>query len=149
MKQRGRKSLAELTTPVDLKRLQPPEELSDKQQAFFVQIVNSLPADYFGPSDAPLLAAYCTSVDYWLDATAIVNRDGQVLESINGNQYAHPAIKLVVLHSGNMASLAQKLRLNPASRISSSAAAKGGRSAGAAPPWEDKGDGDPAPGLPN
>src|SRR4028119_2341521 len=61
---RGRKSAAELAligpNGVETRRrLEAPADLSTEQAEVWRGVVNTLPADWFGPGSAPVLAALC------------------------------------------------------------------------------------------
>jgi hypothetical protein len=63
----GRKSSAELAAlvmpgPHVVERPPPPYELTDQESAVWIQVVNSMPADYFAPSQHALLIQYCRHV---------------------------------------------------------------------------------------
>lgn len=66
MKQRGRKSAAALTianSDVHLvQRPAPPAELTALQRHFWVEIANSLPADWWGDENKALLSEYCRTL---------------------------------------------------------------------------------------
>ena len=65
MNKRGRESAAELSVvPIDVKlhRPEPPEALREPEAKVWREIVSSLPAGWFNPSNEPLLAAYCRHV---------------------------------------------------------------------------------------
>lgn len=62
MAERGRKSVASLAVaaPVGIdSRLSPPSNLTAAQKAEWVCVINSRPADWFGPENAAMLAQYC------------------------------------------------------------------------------------------
>jgi len=62
MAERGRKSVASLAvaTPVGIdSRLAPPGTLTAAQKAEWVCVVNSRPAEWFGPENAAMLIQYC------------------------------------------------------------------------------------------
>jgi hypothetical protein len=66
MKQRGRKSLASLAVAdasVHLvERPAPPEILTAQQRAYWVEISNALPAEWFRDDNKQLLAEYCKTL---------------------------------------------------------------------------------------
>lgn len=102
MKQRGRKSAAELASPTapDRKppRLDPPSFLTNAAKALFSAIVASVDRKHFVKSDVPLLATFVQ--------TTLVARQG----TDNFAQFERAA-RL-------QASLAVRLRLTPSARIS-------------------------------
>ena len=59
MKKRGAPSAAELTVVrVSNDRLEPPDNMTESEQAEWTRIVNSMPTAAFRPSDIPLLRTY-------------------------------------------------------------------------------------------
>ena len=104
MRQRGRKSAAELATlpGVDGKppRLKPPPHLNDDERSLFDELVGACDPRHFVESDLPLLASY-------VQATLIA-RDA-----------AHAPSKIVLWEKAvrMQATLATRLRLSPQSRI--------------------------------
>jgi len=65
--QRGRVSSAalELKAPAKLERVdrqRPPHDLTDEETEVWSAVVNAEPADWFSPSNAPMLAQYCRHV---------------------------------------------------------------------------------------
>lgn len=63
---RGRKSSAELEIAGNVEKLDarplPPDSLSDRGQDIWLQVVNSMPSDWFKPETRPLLQMYCEHV---------------------------------------------------------------------------------------
>ena len=104
MRQRGRKSAAELATlpGVDGKppRLKPPPHLNDDERLLFDELVGACDPRHFVESDLPLLASY-------VQATLIA-RDA-----------AHAPSKIVLWEKAvrMQATLATRLRLSPQGRI--------------------------------
>jgi P27 family predicted phage terminase small subunit len=119
-------------------RLKPPVYLTPEQKKEWRAITNSLPADYFKPSDVPLLAAFCCAATFYKQAAAEVARDGVTVEVVGkGRRMAHPAANMLVTQSSAMAQLAVKLRLCPSSRYDEkTAATKANASKDAKRPWE-------------
>ena len=65
MKQRGRKSQAQLSTtaPVqEIPRVPPPAELSEYEAHVWSSVVNTKPADWFQSDTLPLLLSYCKHI---------------------------------------------------------------------------------------
>lgn len=65
MQQKGRKSVQSLTIVLLGRKPPPPPPagLSEEATATWRAVTESLPPDYFRPSDLPLLEAYCTSAE--------------------------------------------------------------------------------------
>ena len=135
---RGRKSAGDLTVvAISGARLLPRPGLTEEQLTEWHAIVNSLPADYFRPGDAPLLAAFCVAAVFHQRAADDIERRGMTLVSEKGNEYVNPSHQLLTSQASAMAQLAQKLRLCPSARMSGkSAERKGGERAKTARPWE-------------
>lgn len=130
---RGRASAASQLSLVAASsaRLPAPDDLSDEAKAFWERIVASLPADYFRPSDVPLLHAYVTASELKAEADKAVKRNGII---IGGK--ANPAVKIALLQGAQLASLAVKLRLCPSTRMRA-VSAKLREAHSNRRPWED------------
>jgi P27 family predicted phage terminase small subunit len=139
---RGRKSIADLTVvKVSDKRLPPPPGLTPDQVEQWSSIVNSLPAEYFRPGDAPLLAAFCIASVFHQRAADDIERRGICLCDDKGREYVNPNHQMLTSQASAMAQMAVKLRLCPSARMSGKAAnGKSGQSAKGARPWESIGD---------
>ena len=135
---RGRKSIADLTVgKVSDRRLSPPAGLTPDQVEQWQSIVNSLPADYFRPGDAPLLAAFCIASVFHQRAADDIERRGICLCDDKGREYVNPNHQMLTSQASAMAQMAVKLRLCPSARMSGKAASgKGGARAKGARPWE-------------
>lgn len=138
---RGRKSAASESVTslpgMSSARIQPPEHmpLDDQMRALWDEIVRSLPADYFRPGDAPLLAAYCMATVFYMRAAEEI-QEGPTLMDDKGRRYANPAGQLLNTQAAAMAQLAVKLRLCPSARYSTRGASSKTDNAGAAnKPW--------------
>ena len=137
---RGRKTFGALNVvAVSDQRLQPPATLTEEQCAEWSAIVNSLPADYFRPGDAPLLAAFCVASVFHRRAAADIEARGISLRTDRGHEYINPSHQMLTSQASAMAQMAVKLRLCPSARMTGKAAqsrssdgAKGSR------PWDDQ-----------
>lgn len=136
---RGRKSLADLSVVrVGDERIEAPPSLTKEQFEEWRRIVNSLPADYFRPGDAPLLAAYCVAISFHKRAAADIEKRGISLVNERGNEYANPSHQLLTSQASVMAQLAVKLRLCQSGRMTGKAAkAKSGEEARVKRPWDE------------
>jgi len=136
---RGRKSLAELTVvAIGGQRIEPPASLTPEQADEWHQIVNSLPADYFRPGDAPLLAAFVVASVFHRRAAQDIESRGIALVDEKGKEYVNPSHQMLTSQASAMAQMAVKLRLCPSARMTGKAAQS--RNAGPAKkarPWED------------
>lgn len=139
---RGRKSIADLTVvKVSDQRIPAPSTLTPEQAEEWTSIVNSLPADYFRPGDAPLLVAFCVAAVFHRRAAADIERRGISLCTDKGHEYVNPSHQMLTSQASAMAQMAVKLRLCPSARMTGkSAQGKNGRSAKAVRPWEVAGD---------
>lgn len=94
-----------------------PDWLAPAQAREWDLIVNSLPADYFRPSDAPMLAAYCCAAAAHREASEVLDREGLICEGAKGYRFPNPAAAIMSQQSSTMSQLATKLRLCPSARI--------------------------------
>lgn len=97
--------------------------------------MNSLPADYFRPSDEQILRAYVEADEFRAMALAELRRDGMFLVTDKGTKYAHPAHSMMLQQASCMATLATKLRLCPSARLAKGLKEQKGVSGKR--PWED------------
>lgn len=135
---RGRKSEGDLTAvALTDSRLAPPASLTADQVDEWTAIVNSLPADYFRPGDAALLAAFCVAAVFHRKAAQDIEARGMTLVTEKGHEYVNPSHQLLTSQASVLAQLAQKLRLCPSARLTGKTAErKNGEGAKAARPWE-------------
>jgi phage terminase small subunit len=92
-------------------RLTPPPELGERERVIFLDLVTSLPANHFAPSDVPLLARYC-------EAAALAERAALALRDAPMTVDGRPN-PLITVHGGAVKSLlglSLKLRLSPQAR---------------------------------
>lgn len=113
-----------------------PGNLTDEQSEEWRAIVDSLPADYFRPGDAPLLAAFCVASALYKQATALIELHGMVLQDDRGKMQANPAASILTSQASSMAQMAVKLRLCPSARYTEKAVATKTKRAGNGRPWE-------------
>lgn len=136
---RGRKSLADLTVvAISGERMEPPASLTEEQIDEWRRIVNSLPADYFRPGDAPLLAAFVVASVFHRRAAQDIEARGIALMDSKGREYVNPSHQMLTSQASAMAQMAVKLRLCPSARMTGKAAQS--RNAGAPTtlrPWEE------------
>jgi len=118
-------------------RMTAPKDLTDAQRKQWRSIVNSLPADYFRPSDVSLLRAYCIASAMLADAADEIGRDGITIDNGHGRRVPHAAVHVMSAATAAMAQMAVKLRLCPSSRYDDrTAATKANASKDAKRPWE-------------
>ena len=135
MRQRGRKSAAELATiGVDGKppRLLPPASLSEAERNIFIDLVTSCDANHFRPSDLPLLVRYAEACAVG-DQAAHELRRGAVVDG-------KPSPWIVIQEKAvrAMVALSMRLRLSPQSRLDSKTIARQAPPVGPKP-WEIRG----------
>ena len=135
---KGRHCAADLKAVRPLRdKLAPPGDLTPAQKGRWEDITGSLPADAFRPGDAPLLRVFVIAEALYLEAAAMMARDGIVLVDAKGHQRAHPASSILTMQASAMAQVAMKLRLCPQARYETRGAAKMANEAPiAAKPWE-------------
>ena len=130
----GRQSAASLVVaPVSpWARLEPPETLTEAQARVWREVVATKPVEWFKADSAPVLEAYCQSVEnYRRTATALDQTDSCDLQTYR------VLSELVIKQANLVAALATKLRLTPQSRYTPQAAATADRKSGdVRKPWE-------------
>jgi P27 family predicted phage terminase small subunit len=135
---RGRASDAELSVvAVDAaQRRPPPETLTEEEAGMWNSIMASLPADWFRPSDWPILAAYCQTAVQYEQATKELRGQALTLEADNGRMYRNPLLAVQHTAALRLAALAVKLRLCPSSRVRQDATgARSKQQQPSAKPW--------------
>jgi len=141
MKKPGRRSAADLETiglkPVAIAaRLEAPYDISDEAADVWRQVVESLPADWFTPASAPVLAQYCRTVIAARRVAQLVHQ----AERGEGEYDVDYHLKLLQAQdriSSTIKALAASLRLTPQSRYTPQRAATQAAAHKAGPmPWE-------------
>jgi hypothetical protein len=142
MKQRGRKSAAELSTisaggVAIIRRPDPPAHLGGDAAVVWRATTNSLPADWFSPGAQPLLEALCAltvSQRYTVRALQRIEEGDDEFDHPNWQNLQKQLGEV----SGRIATLATRLRLTPQSRYGARAADTAARNeAVGPPPWEE------------
>jgi P27 family predicted phage terminase small subunit len=141
MGDRGRTSAEEDRTsalaPAISGPLAPPDDLDELERVQWLAIVNSLPADFFNPSDVSLLAAYCVARAIYVRASRELKAGTLTVPDDKGRPHANPLAAIMTSQASSMAQLAGKLRLCPSSRYSDKSAATKTESGGSGRrPWE-------------
>lgn len=136
MTPRGRKSAAALaivaSNPLP-QRMAPPAYLTAAQRDLWLDVVNTKPAEWFGPDSAPLLVEFVRAVETCNllagpVARAMAEGDPAEIQKI---------LKVRDVEAKRAADLATKLRLTQQSRYTPQAAATANKRAqGAAKPWD-------------
>jgi phage terminase small subunit len=97
-----------------VERLTPPVELSESERAIFLDIVGTVAADHFRPSDSVLLSAYVRAVVREREAAEHLATQGVV--SIDNKLSSWVTVQAQALKQ--VMSLARMLRLTPLARRS-------------------------------
>lgn len=116
---RGKKPKGALAviTPQTVKRLEPPDGMSERDAQMFRDIVAKNPADQFKVQDVPLLREYCEACGRSQDAQDAIDMFGLLVPSGSKDSLkANPAIAVRTACAGVMAQLATKLKLCPSCR---------------------------------
>jgi hypothetical protein len=141
MKQRGRKSAAELSIIgaggiAVARRLDPPSQLSDEMADIWRGIVNGKPGDWFDAGSAPVLAQYCRHVIAARRASQLVVQT-EADDGFDIDVWSE-LLRLQERQSALLVSLATKLRLTPQSRYGARSAATAALNESVGPPpWEE------------
>jgi P27 family predicted phage terminase small subunit len=138
MGQRGKKSAAELSVVPVLgdARMAAPSTLTPDEASVWKGIVDSLPPDWFRPSDEPILAAYCQTAAQYEKATEELRAAPLTLTAENGRVYRHPLLTVQHTAALRLAALAGKLRLCPSSRYDHKKAFTAGKTLPGKKPWQ-------------
>ena len=136
----SKKSLAALSVASVARlprRPAPPADLSERETALWKGITASLPADWFAPGDAPMLAAYCRAIVLHERVSEEAEGAALTIRGAKGGEIANPIFRMQDMAARLMASLATKLRLAHSSRwTEQKAASKASKTRGARRPWE-------------
>ena len=135
---RGKRSAADLAvvTVIGSERPAPWPALTEAEATYWRNVVDSLPADWFRPSDLPQLAAYCKAAAQQDAAHARLADEDAVEMNAAGTRVPNPNFRIIAACTQQMAQLAGKLRLCPSARYDEKKAARAGKDAPAAKPWE-------------
>jgi phage terminase small subunit len=93
-----------------------PPELRDALKPYWLELVNSFPADHFQVSDVPLMKLYCRCA-YDIERTSLlIEEEGEVVIGGRGAPMVNPRVKVRGDAQNNLLALATKFRNQPASR---------------------------------
>lgn len=139
MKQRGRKSLESVATvtPMPLRMVQPPADLSDEECSVWARVAATKPSEWWDAGSVPLLAQYCRAVVQSELVAGLVTSTGKAMLTDPDELARYKELrKIQAALTGEMTSLATKMRLTQQSRYnaknSDTASRKGG---GPSKPW--------------
>src|SRR5215212_9757776 len=107
---RGPKSAAELA----IQRPKAPADLTKEQTEVWREIINEMPADWFGPETAPMLSQYCRHIDAARKVALLIGQ-AEKGEQFAVEDYAR-LLKMQETESRAIASLATKMRLSQQSK---------------------------------
>jgi len=137
---RGPKSAAELAirTPNCVEATQRPKapaDLTKEQTEVWREIINEMPADWFGPETAPMLSQYCRHIDAARKVALLIGQ-AEKGEQFAVEDYAR-LLKMQETESRAIASLATKMRLSQQSKYGARGADTAHRNASVGvKPWE-------------
>lgn len=117
MGNRGRVSSAELSVvaPIDrVPRQKAPHDLNDEEVEVWAAVVNAEPADWFSPSNVPLVAQYCRHVVQARRIAELIEKATSDPE-LTVKDYDR-LLAMQDRESRAIATLAQKLRISPHSQ---------------------------------
>lgn len=139
MKQRGRKSSESLATvtALPLRMVQPPAELSAEECDVWARVTATKPAEWWDAGSVPLLAQYCRAVVQSELVAELVSTTGKAMLTDPDELARYKELrKIQAALSGEMTSLATKMRLTQQSRYrADKAETTSRRGGGAAKPW--------------
>lgn len=148
MKQRGRPSLSSVAgTGVDpdkvvALRSELPmwPSLNKVEQRIWTDVVRQMPAGWFSPADAPLLAAYCRAVAQYERVSVLAATAEPTTLNASDAEVVNPIFRVQDLAVNQMAKLAVKLRISQSSRLTAGVAGTkvndNNRKATGARPWD-------------
>lgn len=96
---------------------QPPDHLDETALKAWDAIVASMPPNFYSPADLHLLASYCTAWSLHKQAILAVEEEGAVTVAQSGAPYQNPWVSILNKQAATMASLGDRLGLNPAARV--------------------------------
>lgn len=139
MKQRGRKSSEHLATvtAMPLRMVHPPEDLSPEECEVWSRVTATKPSEWWDAGSVPLLAQYCRAVVQSELVAGLVASTGKAMLTDPDELGRYKELrKIQGALSGEMTSLATKMRLTQQSRYNAksgdTASKKGG---GPSKPW--------------
>ena len=139
MKQRGRKSLESVATvtPMPLRMVQPPEDLSAEECSVWARVAATKPSEWWDAGSVPLLAQYCRAVVQSELVAGLVASTGKAMLTDPDELGRYKELrKIQAALSGEMTSLATKMRLTQQSRYNAKNSDTAARKAGGpAKPW--------------
>jgi len=139
METRGRKSVAEMTvvSVVPGARIDPPADLTADEATYWRGVVQTKPADWWKGDTVILLKAYCrAAVQHDAISAAISAAPARRMRTEKGWARYERMKKLQATTSGELSSLATKMRLTQQSRYGAKSADTADRKASTGRPWD-------------
>ncbi|MGY0634389.1 hypothetical protein [Luteimonas sp. A478] len=139
MKQRGRKSGAEMATvtAMPLRLVKPPDDLTEEEAAVWAKVTATKPAEWWDAGSVPLLTEYCRA-DVQSDLVAdLVRSTGKAMLADPGELDRYKELRKIQAGlAAQKVSLARSMRLTQQSRYRADKADTTSRKAAApAKPW--------------
>ena len=139
MKQRGRKSSAELATvtAMPLRLVKAPDDLTPEESAVWAKVTATKPAEWWDGGSAPLLAQYCRAVVQSELVGDLVRSTGKAMLTDPDELVRYKELrKIQAALAAEMTSLARSMRLTQQSRYNAKNSDTAARKAGGpAKPW--------------
>lgn len=95
-----------------------PAELPEAHRVYWLELVNSFPADHFQKSDITLMKLYCRCASDIERTTLLIEDEGEVVMGGRGPM-VNPRVKVRGDATNTLMSIATKFRNQPASRVNS------------------------------
>jgi phage terminase small subunit len=92
-----------------------PPELPEKHRPYWLELVNSFPADHFQNSDIPTMKLYCRCAADIERTTAMIEEEGEVVMGGRGPMI-NPRVRVRSDAQSTLLAIATKFRNQPASR---------------------------------
>jgi hypothetical protein len=139
MKQRGRKSAAELATvtALPLRLLQPPADLSTEEAEVWGRIVATKPGDWWDAGSIPLLAQYCRAVVQAELVAGLVASVGSAMLTDPDELGRYKELrKIQAALTGEITTLARSMRLTQQARYNAKNSDTANRKVSGSRPWQ-------------
>lgn len=139
MKQRGRKSVAQLATvtALPLRLLEPPADLSTEEAAVWARVVATKPGDWFDAGSIPLLAQYCRATVQAEMVAEQVRQCGAALLTDPDQLGTYKDLrKIQAALTAEIVGLARSMRLSQQARYRADKADTASRRGAGRKPWQ-------------
>ena len=138
MKQRGRKSAAELAvvTPLPVRLLAAPADLSTEEAEVWGRVVATKPHDWWDAGSIPLLAQYCRAVVQAELVSMLVTQVGSAMLTDASKLGEYKELRKIQAGlSGEITTLARSMRLTQQARYNAKNSDTANRKANGSRPW--------------